>query len=192
MSGALPSELTTLSTKDLADKILTAQFDIKDKKGRYYELASKIDPAKILPSNPQLNYLDIQAKLGAPVNQLSSSRDGKLNSYQSRILSLGRDTAQSVLELRYEDQEKFKIDALRKSLPFNIETSPYTIKAFGKTFEKIDLAKTLKNGPNDALERFFKAHRDWIAKDKAVKSHLTAIKNARKAVLATTCRLPRL
>ncbi|KAK8087734.1 hypothetical protein PG997_002695 [Apiospora hydei] len=115
---SMPSDITTLSAKDLAAKIHAARFDIRTKKGRYYEPASKIDPAKILPSNPQLGYLDIQAKLGAPLNQLSSSRDGKLNSYQSRIFNLGKETAQGVLELHYADQERFKLEAWQKKLTY--------------------------------------------------------------------------
>ncbi|KAK7923747.1 hypothetical protein PG985_007818 [Apiospora marii] len=76
----------------------------------------------------------------------------------------------SVLELRYEDQEKYTLMAIRNKVLFKIETSPYTVNTFGRTSHKIYLAMTVAKGPSTAREQFMKARSDWVTKDDSAKN----------------------
>lgn len=182
----IPSDPTTLSIKDLVDKLVTAEFDIANKKGVHFKPVSNIDAKKIFPSSPQLDYFDLLAKSGSRLGALKA-KSGTLSDFQNRLVKLGEDAAVGVHELRYEDNEKFRITALNKALSFKVLTSPYTIQAFGRTFNRLDVAKTagVKSG---ALADLVLANRNWVQNDKMAGSHLKAIQNARLSRMLLTCQ----
>lgn len=107
---------------------MTAEFDTI-RRGVHLKPVTNIDPAKIFPSTLQLDYFDFLAKKGSRIGALKAKSDTRTD-FQNRLVQLGNDAAETVHELRYEDNEKFRIEALNKKLSFKILTSPYMIKTF--------------------------------------------------------------
>lgn len=182
----IPSDPTTLSIKDLVDKLVTAEFDIATKKGVHFKPITNIEPTKLFPSTPQSDYFDLLAKSGSRLGALKA-KSGALTNDQDRLVKLGEDASEAVHELRYEDNEKFRINALNKALPFKVLTSPYTIKTFGRTFNRLDVFKTAGVAPG-ALADVVLANRNYIHNDKSAASHAKAIQAARLSRMLLTCQ----
>lgn len=175
-----------MDIQDLTQKLVAARFDIATKKGAHFKPISNIEPKKILPTL-KLDYFGVLGNVGSRFSQLKESRGKSLTEYQSRIVSRGEEAARSVYELRYEDNEKFKIAALSKALPFKVHTTPYTIGLFGRTFNRIDAVETAKNAPSGAVADLALAGKNWIETDEKAPSHAKAILNARVGALIATC-----
>ena len=183
---SIPSDPTTLSIKALVDKLVTAEFDVATKRGVHFKPVTNIDPAKIFPSTPQLDYFDLLTKSGSRLGALKAKSGTPTNS-QNRLVKLGEDAAEAVHELRYEDNEKFRITALNKALSFKVLTSPYTIRTFGRTFNRLDIVKTAGVVPG-ALADVALADRNYIHNDKSAASHAKAIQAARLSRMLLTCQ----
>jgi hypothetical protein len=179
-------ECFILSIKDLGDKLVTAEFDIATKAGVNFKPVSNIDAAKIYPSNPQLDYFDLLAKSGSRIGALET-KSGTLSGFQNRTVKLGEDAAEGVHELRYEGNEKYRIDYLNSKLSFKVLTSPYTIRTFGRTFDRLDIVKTggIASG---ALGDVAVANANYIRLVEKAKRHAKAIQSARLLRMLLNCQ----
>lgn len=125
--------------------------------------------------------------MGSRINTLSTSRGDALTDYQKRIVELGKDAATAIYQLRYEDSEKYRLNYLAKRLPFKIETTPFTIEKFGRTFNRSDVHKTALNGPPGALGTLSVEDQKWRTTDPMARSHFKAIVSARLSAMRATC-----
>jgi hypothetical protein len=181
----IPKDPTTLSIKDLVDRLVTAEFDVATKKGVHFKPITNVEPSKIFPSSPQLDYFDLLAQSGSRLGALKS-KSGTLTDGQNQLVKLGQSAAEAVHELRYEDHEKFRITALKNALPFQVWTSPYKMQTFGRTFDRLDVTKTAW-GQKDGLGKVLTANRDFYSNDKSAASHAKAIQAARISRMVLGC-----
>ncbi|KAK2074367.1 hypothetical protein P8C59_008576 [Phyllachora maydis] len=157
----IASDPTTESISDLVNKLNPARFNVETRA----KPTGIIERSKILPGTPQLDYFDILGQMGSRINTLSTSRGDALTDYQKRIVELGKDAATAIYQLRYEDSEKYRLNYLAKRLPFKIETTPFTIEKFGRTFNRSDVHKTALNGPPGALGTLSVEDQKWRTTD---------------------------
>ncbi|KAI8933456.1 hypothetical protein NX059_010070 [Plenodomus lindquistii] len=183
----LPSDITTLSIKDVAERLITAKFNIATKKGVAFKPTSAVDPKKLRPGSPQPDYLGVRTMSGSRVAALAA-KTGTLPGLTARIVKLARDAGEASHELRYEDNEKFRLNFFNKILSFRPLTTPYTIKTMGRTFNRLDAGKTAGIKPG-ALKELVSAQKKYLATDKMALSHWTMTKASLRTRIGLICRI---
>jgi hypothetical protein len=176
------------SVADLANALTSVHTNKLTKKGGPSFITGFTWPDSLWPSTPAGDYFTIMAQMGEKLNQLKVSLGtSPPTELQSKILSLGKDAAQSVVELRFQVFEKSRLPALEATLGYKPSTKTYTIGAgFGTDFEVLDVVKNEIDHPGSTAA-VNKAVTDYATSSKSAVSHLSAIESAKTGGMGIGC-----
>lgn len=177
------------NTKLAVESLANAEFDItKPKKPTEHQKpTSVIDTKKLWPKYKQLSYGDVLALKGSKSAQLKGVLKAPTDS-QKNIINLGLDSVEAVHELRYEDNEKFRISALNKDLPYEVKTKPYTMRTMKRTFNQLDISRTAL-GTKGARDEILKSINKYNSAAGKPQGHFKVIQAARLGRMRMTCPL---
>jgi hypothetical protein len=145
-------------------------------------------PDALWPSTPPGDYFTIMAQMGEKLNQLKVSLGtSPPTELQSKIMSQGKDSAQSVVELRFQVFEASRLTALEATLGYRPSTKTYTIGAgFGVEFEMLDVVQNEIDHPGSTAA-VNAAVAAYATSNNKVIQHLTAIESAKTGGMGIGC-----